>query len=77
MNKQEILEQALTARIAEVMQYQINIDNYTLALQRIDDLKDEELEEFKQRLTELLASEKLEQKKSQVILHVIKQQLET
>jgi len=77
MNKQEILEQALTARIAEVMHYQINIDNYTLAIQRIDELKDEELEEFKQRLTELLAAEKLEQKKSQVILHVIKQQLET
>lgn len=79
MNKTEILTAALDARIQEVMHYQINIDNYTIALNEIAKLSDEdqkELAEFAQQLKSLLASEKLEQKKAQIMLNVVKQQLE-
>lgn len=79
MNKTEILTSALDARIQEVMHYQINIDNYTIALNEIAKLSDEdqkELAEFAQQLKSLLASEKLEQKKAQIMLNVVKQQLE-
>ena len=79
MNKQEILQQAMVAREQEVLGYQINIDNYTLALQEIAVLppaERDELAQFKDQLTGLLASEKLEQKKSKIMLAVIKRQLE-
>ena len=33
--REEILEMSLEARIQEVMGYQINIDNYTIALSEI------------------------------------------
>ena len=34
--RKEILEAALNARVQEVMHYQINSDNYTLALAEIE-----------------------------------------
>lgn len=77
--KQEILSFALNGREQEVMHYQINIDNYSLALQHIADLPPQEqveLSDFKKQLQELLASEKLEQKKAIVMLSVIKKQVE-
>ena len=73
--KKTILSDALVARQQEVLGYQINIDNYRLAIQHIDALGDPDLLEFKERLTELLASEIIEQKKAKVILAVIEQQL--
>lgn len=79
MNKQEILNSALQARQAEVMHYQINIDNYTLALAEISKLpqgEQDELRAFSDQLSGLLASEKLEQKKARIMLAVIQQQLE-
>lgn len=76
MNKQEILAQALEARNQEVMGYQINIDNYTLAIEHINQSGDSELEEFKNQLSNLLKSEILEQKKANVIRAVIAKQLE-
>lgn len=72
----EILKQALEARNQEVMGYQINIDNYTLAIKHIEASGDAELDAFKEQLTKLLASEILEQKKAKVMQAVIKQQLE-
>ena len=75
MNKHEILNQALQQRIDEVIGYQINIDNYQLAILHIDQMQDFELSDFRQRLIDLLASEKLEQKKAKVMLYVIEQQL--
>lgn len=77
--KQEILKNALLARQQEVMHYQINIDNYTIALQKIADLplqEQSELSEFSEQLRALLFSELLEQKKSKIMLEVIKQQVE-
>lgn len=77
--REEILQTALIAREQEVMHYQINIDNYTLALAEISTLSADERAElsgFSDQLRSLLASEKLEQKKAKIMLAVVKQQLE-
>jgi uncharacterized protein YjbJ (UPF0337 family) len=76
--REDILKSAFDARVQEVMHYQINIDNYTLALERIGTLAADERAElsgFADQLRGLLASEKLEQKKAQVMLAVLQQQL--
>lgn len=77
MNKIEALSSAKDARVKEVLYYQINIDNYSLAIEEIDILQDAELSEFKQQLQIMLASEILEQKKAKVLLTVIEKQLES
>lgn len=77
MNKQEILATALQARDEEVFGYQINIDNYTLAIEHIDTSGDADLIPFKEQLQNLLKSEILEQKKAKVIRDVIAMQLES
>lgn len=77
--REEILAMSLDARIQEVMHYQINIDNYSLALEEISNLPaDERVEmaKFADQLRELLASEKLEQKKAKIMLAVIQRQVE-
>ena len=79
MDKQTILSQAVQAREDEVLGYQINIDNYTLAIAHIDQMPEAERAElagFRDTLAGLLKSEILEQKKAKVMLTVIKQQLE-
>ena len=76
--REEILKTSLDARIQEVMHYQINIDNYTLALEQISKLPPDErleLSAFTEQLNTLFASEKLEQKKAKIMLAVIKQQV--
>jgi len=76
--RQEILEMSLDARIQEVMHYQINIDNYTIALNEISkksQADQAELSEFLGQLRGLLASEKLEQKKAEIMLAVLQQQV--
>lgn len=76
--REQILQDSLPAREAEVMHYQINIDNYTIALDEISKLPDDERAElsgFAEQLAGLLASEKLEQKKAKIMLTVIKRQL--
>ena len=72
--QKEILTSALDARIKEVTEYQVNIDNFQLAIERIG--SDAELQEFKQQLQGLLASSLFEQRKAQIMLDVIKSQLE-
>ena len=79
MSREEILKTSLEARDNEVMHYQINIDNYTLALQEIETLSADdraELSGFTEQLRTLLTSEKLEQKKAKIMLAVIKKQME-
>jgi len=73
MTKEETLQEALKAREEEVLVYQINIDNYERAIEKSND--DPELGDFVKQLNELLASSKLEQKKSKIMLEVIKDQL--
>jgi hypothetical protein len=72
--KNEILNAAMTARVKEVTEYQVNIDNFRLAILRIGD--DVEMQDFKTNLQNLLASSLLEQRKAQIMLDVIKSQLE-
>jgi hypothetical protein len=77
--REEILASSLAAREQEVMHYQINIDNYTLAFEEISKLPpDEQLElaSFSEQLQTLYASEKLEQKKAKIMLAVVKKQVE-
>jgi hypothetical protein len=73
--KKQILESALDQRQQEVLGYQINIDNYRLAIEYIDADGDPDLDDFREQLTGLLATEMLEQKKAKVILAIIEQQL--
>ena len=76
--REEILELSLEARTQEVMGYQINIDNYTIALSEISkksQADQAELSEFADQLRNLLSSEKLEQKKAEIMLAVIQQQV--
>jgi len=76
--REEILNSALEARVQEVMHYQINIDNYALALQQISSLPADEqvdLSAFAEQLRGLLASEKIEQKKAKIMMAVLQAQV--
>jgi hypothetical protein len=72
--KYEILALAREAREKEVVEYQVNIDNFSLALERIGD--DPDLQEFKAQISNLLSSSLVEQKKAKIMLDVILSQLE-
>jgi hypothetical protein len=79
LTREEILSATLKGREQEIMHYQLNIDNYTLALEEIRALPTAEAAElagFADQIANLLASEKLEQKKSKIMLRVIQRQLE-
>lgn len=69
----EILKKAESDRIKEVTEYQINIDNYRLAIEKVEGQAD--MAEFVKVLKGHLSSSLLEQKKSTVILEVIQAQL--
>jgi hypothetical protein len=72
--RKEILIAALEARKKEVIEYQINIDNFVLAIEKIGD--DTDLQVFKQTLKDLLDQNRVEQKKAKIMLEVIKEQIE-
>jgi hypothetical protein len=77
--REEILALSLDGRKQEIMHYQINIDNYTIALEEIAKLPmadQQELSAFTDQLHSLLTSEKLEQKKAKIMLTVIQKQME-
>ncbi len=82
MNKQQILSEALAARDDEIMGYQINIDNYRLAMSKIeqehggDSDMDKAMQKFRDQLNDLLQSSLIEQRKAQIIRDVIAAQLE-
>lgn len=76
--REQILASALESRENEVMHYQINIDNYTLALEEISKMSVEEKAElsgFADQLRTLLTSEKMEQSKAKILLAVLKRQV--
>lgn len=79
--KLEILQEALTHRTDEILQYQINIDNYTLAIAKIqeehsgDTPMDAAMQNFLEHLQTLLQSTLVEQRKSQIILDVVQSQV--
>lgn len=77
--RNDIITAALDGRKQEVIGYQINIDNYTRALEKISLLSADdraELSGFTEQLRTLLTSEKLEQKKAKIMLEVLQEQVE-
>ena len=73
--REGILTSSYEARVQEIMHYQINIDNYTLALKEIASANDPDLSSFADQVSTLLVSEKIEQKKAKIMLSVLKGQL--
>lgn len=73
MNKIEILKTALAQREEEVFEHQINIDNYRRAIPRAKD--DPDLADFAVQLEGLLASSLIEQKKAQILVDVLNEQI--
>lgn len=71
----QILKDNLAARQREVMHYQINIDNYRLAIRKIESGNLTDLAEFASQLKELLNSSIKEQAKEQLLAEVILEQL--
>lgn len=73
----KILTDAYEHRQREVMHHQINIDNYTLALEEIAEKHAdcEVMADFANRLRELLASSIIEQAKEVVLRDVMAKQL--
>lgn len=78
MTKLEILKPNLAARDEEILSYQINIDNYVRAIQKIKDQYSDNphMVEFRERLEQLLEENRTEQLKSQIIRDVIAEQVE-
>jgi hypothetical protein len=72
--RKEILSAAVDARVREITEYQVNIDNFRLAINKIGN--DQDLQEFKRQLEELLSSSLLEQAKARIMFEVIQSQLE-
>lgn len=72
--RKELLTNALDARIREVTEYQVNIDNFRLAIEAC--LKQSDMHDFREQLESLLRSSISEQRKAQIMLDVIRQQLE-
>jgi hypothetical protein len=77
MKKLETLQSALEARNDELLDYQINIDNYTRAIDKInaEHQNNPAMVEFRDRLVDMLESHKTEQLKSMIIRDVIADQL--
>lgn len=81
MNTSEILTANLAAREDEVVGYQINIDNYRLAIAKIaiehtgDSLLDQAMQEFAKQLEESMQQNIIEQRKAIIIRDVIADQL--
>lgn len=77
MNKLTILSPALEGRDQELLGYQINIDNYRLAIAKIeaDHTDNDDLQVFRQELEERLAEELRQQARARVIRDVIADQV--
>lgn len=77
MNKLETLQSALEARNDEILGYQINIDNYERAIDKINSehADNPAMTEFRDRLSDMLISNKTEQLKAIIIRDVIADQL--
>jgi len=77
--RHEILLTSKDERVMEVLYYQINIDNFRLAIEHIDAMPSADqftLAGFRADLSTRLETEKLEQMKAQVMLDVIKRQID-
>lgn len=70
----EMLQSSLTARVREITEYQVNIDNFRLALEACADEPD--MDPFREQLSELLRTSTIEQRKAKIMHDVIAKQLE-
>jgi hypothetical protein len=77
MKKIETLQSALEARNCEIEEYQINIDNFTRAIEKInaEHADNPPIVEFRDNLSTLLESHKLEQLKAIIIRDVLADQI--
>lgn len=77
MNKLQTLQSALEPRNDEILNYQINIDNYTRAIAKINDehADNPAMVEFRDGLTDMVESHKTEQLKAIIIRDVIADQI--
>jgi hypothetical protein len=77
MNKLQTLQSALEPRNNEILDYQINIDNYTRAIDKINAeyADNPAMIEFRDRLADMLISGQTEQLKSIIIRDVIADQI--
>ena len=77
MNKLQTLQSALTPRNDEILSYQINIDNYTRAIAKINDehADNPDMVEFRDGLIGMVESHKTEQLKAIIIRDVIADQI--
>jgi hypothetical protein len=77
MTKLETLKPALESRNEEIANYQINIDNYTRAIDKInlEHFDNPAMIEFRDHLANMLNSSKTEQLKVIIIRDVIADQL--
>tara|TARA_R100001510_G_scaffold34554_1_gene31050 strand:+ start:861 stop:1112 length:252 start_codon:yes stop_codon:yes gene_type:complete len=77
MNKLETLKSALGPRNDEIFTYQINIDNYTRAIDKINNEHSSSpaMIEFRDSLADMLQSSKTEQLKAIIIRDVIADQI--
>jgi UPF0288 family protein (methanogenesis marker protein 3) len=73
-----ILQHSKEQREKEILMYQINIDNYKLAIEEIKNNYQhmEEMQPFVEHLKSLLQSSIVEQTKEKIMLKVIESQLE-
>jgi hypothetical protein len=77
MNKLSILTPALEGRDQELLGYQINIDNYVLAIEKINThyANNDDLITFRDELQTRLDEERRQQLRSQIIRDVIADQI--
>lgn len=77
MDKLQTLKDAVEGRNAEILGYQINIDNYERAIAKINEEYSDnpEIIKFRDNLAELLETHKTEQLKTIIIRDVIVDQL--
>jgi len=77
MNKLQILQESLEPRNNEILNYQINIDNYTRAIDKINTqyADNPALIEFRDKLTTEVKNHITEQLKSIIIRDVIADQI--
>ena len=79
--KFEMLTEQLDIRVGEIASYQTNIDNFLRAIKKIetfhsgDTFLDIEMCKFKDHLEKLLNQHYVEQRKSQIMLEVIQDQI--
>jgi hypothetical protein len=76
-----MLNEQLDIRVGEIASYQTNIDNFLRAIKKIetfhsgDTFLDIEMCKFKDHLEKLLSQHYVEQRKSQIMLEVIQDQI--